>query len=56
MKVPAKKIRLRCDACGKFRKETDLVLIGGEYDEEWIECIDCISASGFKRHFPRRKR
>ena len=45
----------RCSQCGRFRKLEDLLLQMGEYNEEWLECIDCMSPSdramveGFKK-------
>ena len=32
---------IRCDLCGRFRKASDVLGTGNEY-EEWVECIDCM--------------
>lgn len=42
---------MRCDICGKFRKPADLVGIMGEHDEEWTECIKCMSPVDRERYF-----
>lgn len=47
----------KCDSCGKFRKEDDLVLQehscwdGLEVDQ-WLECRWCMSLADAKRYFP----
>lgn len=41
----------RCDLCGKFRLTKDLAMIGGENDEEWIECRFCCSKSDLETYF-----
>ena len=33
---------IRCDVCGRFRKNEDLATTGDDY-EEWVECIDCMT-------------
>ncbi len=33
----------KCAICGRFKSWDELYGIGGENDEEWIECFDCLS-------------
>lgn len=47
---------LRCDLCGQFKKSSDIVSMGGEYDEWWFECRTCMSDSDFKTYYPNEKR
>jgi len=42
----------RCDICGKFRKDSELVGMQAEGDEQWLECKKCISESDMERYFP----
>ena len=34
---------MKCDTCGKFTKENDLIHVCGEYEETWTECVRCTS-------------
>ncbi len=45
----------KCDLCGKFRRYGDVVEVGGENDETWNECKDCMSESSFETYFPTKR-
>jgi len=30
---------MKCDNCGKFTKDSDIIHVHGEYDESWTECV-----------------
>lgn len=45
---------IRCDLCGKFRKIDDLVRVGGEYDESWVECRFCCSKGLLESYFNKQ--
>lgn len=50
----------KCDVCGKFRKDEDIVCIDysdgyGDYDEQ-ITCKWCMSDVDFERYFPNVER
>lgn len=45
----------RCENCSRFRKDEDVILIGGEYDEEWTECVYCMSESDLETYKLKRK-
>ena len=45
---------MKCDLCGKFRKELDIRLIEGDSNDghqgqQWIECKFCMSKSELER-------
>lgn len=41
----------RCDLCGKFKKEPDVVCMQSDSDEQWLECVDCMSPVDHERYF-----
>lgn len=41
----------RCVCCGKFRKQSELIYMIGENDEEWLECKFCMSESDREKYF-----
>lgn len=43
---------MKCDCCGKFRKDSDLVMMYGE-GENWLECRWCMSISDKEVYFPK---
>lgn len=44
---------MRCDLCGKFRKDSEVVGMSAENpDEVWHECTKCMSWSDLERYFP----
>jgi hypothetical protein len=42
---------IKCESCGKFRKEEHLVTMWGECDEIWTECYFCCSEADRERYF-----
>lgn len=50
----------RCDCCGKFRKDSDLV-IQEDVDHDgfglgqWLECRFCMSTEDEQIYFPKRQ-
>ena len=45
---------IRCDVCGKFRKNEDVIGCEGENNECWVECKDCCCGIDYERHFANR--
>jgi len=50
---PKVKNIFKCDSCGKFRKKTEIVEMGGENDEWWKECRYCMSDSDYNTYFDK---
>jgi hypothetical protein len=46
----------KCVICAKFKKWADLICMGGENDETWLECRDCMSQSDFETFYPGEAR
>lgn len=49
----------QCNACGKFRKKDDVVLLedstfDGLCVEQWIECRFCCSDDDYERYFEKK--
>jgi len=42
---------MKCDSCGKFRRDEDIIGIMGENDESWTECFYCCSPHDRKTYF-----
>lgn len=51
-----KRLALKCDSCGKFRKEEYLIWCHGEYDESWTECTSCTSEYELERLRKRKEK
>lgn len=46
--------RMKCDSCGKFRKEEDIIGVWGEGNEQWTECFYCCAKIDRKAYFKDR--
>lgn len=50
-------MKLKCQCCGKFRKDSDVVEMSGDSDdcggcETWTECRFCCAQVDVERYWP----